>query len=182
MSDAAKSFEQMSTTELIDYLAISIYKDPLSAARTRPELVSDVLRVAILIIDFDTEVSMNGILGFLENSSGAQLPQTILAFDRIGAQNTADCLREIQVAMNRTGVRPVDLRRDLEATKEYEVSTFAQRHGAAARAMASEVAPIARRLYLYRPTDGEPVFDKLQSYLEPRREEVMRSLLVWSEH
>jgi hypothetical protein len=181
MSDSAKSLEQMSTTELIDYLAISIYKEPLSAARTRPELVSDDLRVAILIIDFDTEVSMNGILGFLENSAGAHLPQVILAFDRIGAQNTADCLREIQAVLNRTGVRSADLRRDLEATEEFEISSFAQRHGAAARGMAREVNPIARRLYLYRPSEGEAVFDMLQSYLEPRRNELVLSLLAWSE-
>ncbi|WP_338631889.1 hypothetical protein [Clostridium baratii] len=40
-----------------------------------PQFIQDI----IFIIDYDTELSMNGILGFLKNSTNKYLPQTITA-------------------------------------------------------------------------------------------------------
>jgi hypothetical protein len=45
--------------------------------------------VVVLVLDSDTEVNMQGMLGFLENSTGLFLAEAIGAFDRIGAQATA---------------------------------------------------------------------------------------------
>ncbi|WP_418936961.1 DMP19 family protein [Paenibacillus anseongense] len=39
----------------------------------------------LLILDFDIELQMNGIIGFLENSSGAYLEETMEALFRIRA-------------------------------------------------------------------------------------------------
>lgn len=46
-----------------------------------PQFIQDI----IFIIDYDTELSMNGILGFLKNSTNKYLPQTITALKNIGA-------------------------------------------------------------------------------------------------
>jgi hypothetical protein len=80
--------ETLSPAELIEALSIRIFQPPLSSARDRLHDISEALRVPILVLDFDTELSMNGILGFLENSTGGLFPETIDAFEKIGASET----------------------------------------------------------------------------------------------
>ena len=47
----------------------------------------DFIQVAYFIIAFDTEVTMEGIFTFLENSIGHYAPQIIKAFREIGDDN-----------------------------------------------------------------------------------------------
>ena len=61
-----------------------------------------------LFLDFDTEVSINGMLGFLENSAGLRFPETIEAFDLIGASRTVAVLRDIETTLKRHGVTRPD--------------------------------------------------------------------------
>src|SRR5262245_21592101 len=84
---------------LVDELAIRIYEPPLAPLRERIDVLPAALQILFLIIDFDTEVAMQGMLGFLENSTGKYLPQTIEALGRIGAQRSADVLKRIQKIM-----------------------------------------------------------------------------------
>jgi hypothetical protein len=70
MSEPQVDYSSMSTDEILDNLRIQIYKPPLSKLREDPRSVPEVLRIPVLIIAFDTEVCMKGILGFLENSTG----------------------------------------------------------------------------------------------------------------
>ena len=50
----------------------------------------DVIQVAYFIIAFDTELAMEGIFTFLENSIGHYAPQIIRAFRAIGDDHDAD--------------------------------------------------------------------------------------------
>lgn len=65
-------------------LSVAVYEPPFSAARERLRELPAALRTVVLVVDFDTEVSMEGMLGFLENSPGRYLPETITAFETIG--------------------------------------------------------------------------------------------------
>jgi len=65
MSEPPADYRSMSTDEILDSLAIQIYEPPLSKLREDLRSVPEVFRIPVLIIDFDTEVCMNGILGFL---------------------------------------------------------------------------------------------------------------------
>lgn len=56
-----------------------------------PQFIQDI----IFIIDYDTELSMNGILGFLKNSTNKYLPQTITALKNIGAYTDVEVLKKI---------------------------------------------------------------------------------------
>lgn len=56
-----------------------------------PQFIQDI----IFIIDYDTELSMNGILGFLKNSTNKYLPQTITALKNIGADTDVEVLKKI---------------------------------------------------------------------------------------
>ena len=56
---------------------------------------ADFIQVAYFIIAFDTELNMEGIFTFLENSIGHYAPQIIQAFRAISDDNDADILEEI---------------------------------------------------------------------------------------
>ncbi|MDE6678167.1 MAG: DUF4375 domain-containing protein [Ruminococcus sp.] len=55
----------------------------------------DFIQTALFIIDFDTEMNMNGIFTFLENSIGHYVPNIIKAFREIGDYKDAEILSEI---------------------------------------------------------------------------------------
>jgi hypothetical protein len=154
---------------LIEALSTRIYEAPLSAARDHLREIAEPLRVPILVLDFDTELNMNGMLGFLENSTGLYFPETIEAFDKIGASQTASILRAIESTLERHGVTPSGLRVDFVGTQEYQITTFRELHGDLGT-MPSEVEEDAHRLYLYgKPGSGEAVWSLLEAFVEKNR-------------
>jgi hypothetical protein len=56
---------------------------------------TDFIQVASFLIAFDTELTMEGIFTFLENSIGHYAPNIIQAFRTIGDNTDADTLEEI---------------------------------------------------------------------------------------
>jgi hypothetical protein len=161
--------ETLSAAKLVEMLSIRIYEPPLSTARDRLREVEESLRVPILVLDFDTEVCMNGMLGFLENSTGLFLPETIDAFDKIGASETASVLRAIEKTLKKHGVTPSRLRADFAGTQEFQITTFRELHGDLGT-MPNEVEEDARRLYLYGKSGaGEQVWSLLEAFVENNR-------------
>ena len=65
-------------TDILSDLSIKIYESPLSEVRSSGRIadVTDPVNVLMLLIDFQTEVEMNGILDFLGNSSGLYARET----------------------------------------------------------------------------------------------------------
>jgi hypothetical protein len=59
--------------DLLSEFSIKIYEPPLSHVRSSGHIanVSDVVCTAMLVVDFETEVSMNGIANFIGNSTHA---------------------------------------------------------------------------------------------------------------
>ncbi|MDE6425501.1 MAG: hypothetical protein K2K89_05105 [Ruminococcus sp.] len=55
----------------------------------------DFIQTAVFLIDFDTELCMEGIFTCLENSIGHYLPYIIKAFRTIGDNEDAEILSEI---------------------------------------------------------------------------------------
>ena len=90
--------------------------------------LTNPLHVALLLTDFDTELCMNGISGFLENSTGQFLDQTIDAFCLIGAEQTATILSQIREAMHSHSVSHQTLRSDFSGTAEFQITSFSQLH------------------------------------------------------
>ena len=56
---------------------------------------ADFIQAASFLIAFDTELTMEGIFTFLENSIGHYAPDIVQAFRAIGDSNDADVLEEI---------------------------------------------------------------------------------------
>jgi len=61
--------------DILNDIGLKSYEKPLSSIRVDPcwPSLGNPLHLAVLLVDFDTEVNMNGLLGFLENPTGAYL-------------------------------------------------------------------------------------------------------------
>ena len=179
MSAPLADYRTMSADEILDSLARQIYKPPLSKLREDLRSVPEVLRIPILLIDFDTQMCMNGILGFLENSTGFYLADTIAAMEAIGSHDTAATLRTIQRIMAEHGVTHERLRADFARLQEGQITSFAELHGEELSQMADLVDQASNKLYLYDLTydrEGEDVFGLLTAYIEQRRNELVALL------
>jgi len=179
MSEPPADYRSMSAVEICDSIASRIWEPPLSKLREDLRSVPEVLRVPILLIDFDTAVTVNGILGFLENSTGFYLADTIAAMEAIGAHGTAATLRTIQRIMAEHGVTHGRLRGDVARLQEGQISSFAKTHGEELSQMADLVDQESNKLYIYDLThdrEGEDVFGLLSAYIEQRRDELVALL------
>jgi hypothetical protein len=70
-----------------------IYDEPID--RNSLSLYPQYIQDTIFLIDLDTELSMQGISGLLENSTGAFIPNMITALKNIRANNEADILHAV---------------------------------------------------------------------------------------
>jgi hypothetical protein len=152
------------------------YEKPILAVRDHPSWpnLSNPLHVALLLIDFDTELCMNGILGFLENSTGAHLDQTIDAFRLVRAEQTATTLSQIRGAMQRHSVSHQQLRSDFQGTSEFQITSSSQLHPGRDD-FADAIGQIADSLYLYDQSRESP-FRLLEAYLEKHSAEMLAQL------
>lgn len=161
------------TQELINDLGMRINRPPLNKLRDNLANIPEVVRVIILIIDFDVEVHMNGMLGFLENSIGLYFEETIEAFRTIGARETTRILEDIRSTMSPFGVSTTQLRGNLQNSEEYEITSFNETHGEATGIMGEQIEELASQLYLYHP-QGENITELLKEYVEPQQEIVLQ--------
>jgi hypothetical protein len=168
--------ERLQPREMIEALSIRIYEPPLSSARNRLRNLSEPLRVVILILDFDTEVTMNGMLGFLENSTGLFFAETIDDFKKIGSLETAEVLRCITGTLHKHGVTPSTLRSDFVGTELYQITNFRELHGDLG-SLPDEIERDAQRLYLYgKPDSSELVWSLLEKFVEQNREAILAEI------
>jgi len=157
--------------EIIQDLAVKIYEKPLSQIRNEPEFpnLDSPLHLVVLLLDCDTEISMNGILGFLENLTGRHLGKTVEALERIGAPKSADLFRAVQSCMRKHGVTYPGLRRDFEEVAEYEITSFHQLHGESLEIFSKEICQTVGRFELFNKDSAlEDVFESLQRYAQQR--------------
>ena len=167
----------MTGAEILNDLGIRGYERPLSDVRnlpTWPSLTSP-LQVTLLVIDFDTEVAMNGILGFLENSTGAYLNQTIDVFVMLGSTQTAEVLQGIRAIMSKHAVTHEQLRAPYQNVSEYQITSFKELHGPLFDDFAAEVCAHAEELYIHDQTKESP-FPLLTAYVDKHVTEILAEL------
>jgi hypothetical protein len=135
-----------------------------------PQVIQDIL----WLVDLDTELSMDGILGFLENSSGLYLAETIAALQRIGAQEDAEVLKNISNILARYSIDTQTLRENVNKGNLYDITSFLKTHGDQYEAMADEIIAEAEKLYIYTPDRN--VFDQLEGYIERNKSKLLNEL------
>jgi hypothetical protein len=160
--------------EVLEALAAQIYRPPLSALRDRLGELPAAARVPILIIDLDTEMHMQGIVGFLGNSSGHHLDDTIEALTAIGAQTTAATMRKIAAILARHGIMP--------GNQVPEACSIWLPSAEGGDTIRSEIKREAQRLYLYLPPpERENVFGMLEPFIEENRDGLLQVVRNCSE-
>jgi len=168
----------MTADDVIQKAAGKIYQPPLSSVRYESDFpdLANPFHLLILLIDCDTEIMMNGILGFLENMTGRHLVPTIEALQLIGAFATANQLQQIQDCMTRHGVTWQQLRGDFEGSREFEITSFRKLHGPRLDSFASEARAIGRGFSLFYSSSAESAYELLCSYLQSRLIELQREI------
>lgn len=117
-------------------LAEKIVEDMFELNREQLLEYPQFIQTAYFIIDFDTELAMEGIYGILENSIRNFLPNIIKAFRSIGDEIDAELLSEI-----------------LSLGAEEQLEEAGQR----------QISRLSNNLYLYTDRD---VWKKLFAYLD----------------
>ncbi|MHA7964357.1 DMP19 family protein [Paenibacillus sp. CAU 1782] len=121
--------------------------------RELPEVLQDI----ILLIELDTELSVNGITGFLENGTGRYLDETIDCLRRIGALEDYEALSAIKI---KARLQPNGV---TEAASLHEHDLC-------------DIVETAERLYLYQ---GRDLFgDFLYRHVQCNRNNLMRGEAV----
>jgi hypothetical protein len=90
---------------------------------------SDPIAVMMLIIDFRTEILMNGIINFIGNTTGRFGEETVVALQAIGAQDQANALERILTVAKNAGMTYDAIQRDRSGLGEYAVTSFRELHG-----------------------------------------------------
>lgn len=120
---------------------------------------NNFIQVAAFLIDFDTELQMEGIFTFLENSTGHYAPIIINSFKAIGDNNDANILSEI------CHLASLDLMRGEFSDKnyqEYDISFFNENHELHGE-VADKIEKLESQLYL---NTGIDIWQLLFNYLD----------------
>lgn len=150
---------------LLGDLAVRLYEEPLLTRWADRRQLPEVARTAALLIDFDTELLMNGLPALVENSIGGYLPEIITALDTVGAAENARALRTMQDIMAQHRITHAMMRADFDHVQVHEITNFHALHGDAASAMLHELeSEVEPQLYVNRP-DGEHPITLLETYV-----------------
>lgn len=94
LDNILENLPHLSADDIIQTLGSEMYEKEfpeLDKLGNYPKFIQD----AIYIIEFDTELAMNGIGGVLENRINCIIPKIIKAFQNIEANQEADILSQI---------------------------------------------------------------------------------------
>jgi hypothetical protein len=133
---------------LLDEFSIKIYEPPLCNMRDDGRICepSNPVAVLMLVVDFETEVSMNGINNFIGNSSGRFGNETVAALKTIGAQTQAALLERILTVSENAGMTHDAIQQERSGLGEYAVTTFKELHGDKWDAASAEICDIESQI------------------------------------
>lgn len=114
--DEEIDLKSLSGEELAEEIATNMYSD---FDRKKIFEYPEFIRTAYFIIDFDSELSINGIGAILENSIGEYVHEIIKAFECIGDTEEALLLTEIVKL-----VAHENISNDVKTLKEFDINSF----------------------------------------------------------
>jgi hypothetical protein len=155
----------MTARELLSKLSVAIYESPRASMRETGEIAdrSNPLAVAMLVIDFDTEVSMSGMADFIGNSSGRYAAETVDALRAIGCPADADKLEIIVEAASEAGMTHAAMQADREGLELFSISSFAKTHGAKWDEACLAISAMAETI------DHAAILERLEAYVMRNR-------------
>lgn len=147
--------KQYTGEALCEKLAAEMWKYKIEQRLKWPVFI----QAACFLIDFDTELTMEGIFTFLENSTGHYSPNIIQAFRMIGDDHDADILEKICYYAPPDIIRGELLAGDHQ---EYEITSFDSDHELKEE-IVEIIEELDRKLYLHT---GFDMWELLYKYLD----------------
>lgn len=94
MSEIDNKLKNMSVDEICDYI-IGLYKGYVDKEEIKdlPQMIKDIL----YIIDYDTEISMEGLIGYFNDSTVENINELITALNNCGAINEVEILKQAMI-------------------------------------------------------------------------------------
>jgi hypothetical protein len=123
--------DNVTIEELLGEFSCRIYEAPLTEHRDSGRIadLSDPISILMLLVDFETEVSMNGICDFIGNSTGLYARETVEALKLVGCTQDAAVLSQILDIADRAGMTHNAIQADRSGLQEYAITSFAELHG-----------------------------------------------------
>lgn len=166
--------ESMSGEEVVGSVAMDLYRAEFATIRKCGPEIPQILREMILLIELDTELSMNGIAGYLENSSGQFISETTAVLQRIGNETDAEIMQSIQDILSANGVSVAQLRENVNGLSEGEVTNSLEVHGQQVHEVMQQVQHVAEGLLMQ--SDNEEVFEMLYQYVDANMDSLKQQL------
>ena len=138
----------MNTKELFEEFTIKIYEAPLNEYRENGNIrdLSNPISVVMLVIDFDTEVTMNGICDYIGNNTGRFSIEIVAALKEIGCQSYAEKLQNIQNIATTAGMTYQTIQQERSGATQYSVTSFSELHGEKWSTASEEMESIASEI------------------------------------
>ncbi|MCP3773301.1 DMP19 family protein [Paenibacillus sp. MZ04-78.2] len=158
-----------SSDEIIDHVASNMYSRENIQLKDEEVFfkLPALLRDIVLLVDFDTELNMNGMLGFLENSTGKYLNETIEVLERIGAVHDANALIDIKRILEDYNLSTGRLHRNLQDLELYEINHFEQAHANVDDEFFAKIQYAAEKLTIDSQEDN--IFNHLIAYIKANK-------------
>jgi hypothetical protein len=157
---------------LIDNFSIRIYESPISEIRDSdffPDVANPV-HVLILLVDFVTEMEINGINDFIGNSPGRFAHKTVAALRAVGQPALADTLMEIIRIASEAGMTHESIQDDLRGLPEFSIISFSDIHGDKWDDACESIQDLADGL------DIEAVYSCMNEYCDRHHAEIVSAL------
>ncbi|PGM49080.1 DUF4375 domain-containing protein [Bacillus sp. AFS053548] len=162
--------------EIIEEIASNLYDDENNFIFEVEYFykIPDVIRDIILLINFDTELAMEGILGFLENSSGVFINDTIETLEKIHAEQDYIILKNIKSILDENNISTTHLRANTNNQEQFSIQDFSETHGSAYDIMSDRICEIAEKLYI--TSEDRNIFDDLIMYVDKNKSLLFKEL------
>ncbi|OME84946.1 MULTISPECIES: DMP19 family protein [Paenibacillus] len=155
-----------SAEDIVGEVCTNLYKEEGSKVKEDFNSLPIWLQDIILLIEFDTELAMSGIVGFLENSTGLMLDETIDTLKRINAIDDYRVMNKIKEILKKNGIEIKVLRENINRRSEYEVLKSQEVH----ELNFEEIINEETNLYLYQDRN---IFEYLFEYIDLNRTELL---------
>lgn len=143
--------------QVVDLVALHQYDE---GDRRRDPDLPRWLREVLVVCDLDTQLQMDGLLGWLENRAAQDLDLVVEALVAIGMPADAGLLRDAAGLLD-----PGQLAEQNERLPVHTVSTFAERHGPVSPQDQDAIAGIQNGLFVHAP-DGPDVYALLVAHAD----------------
>jgi hypothetical protein len=162
----------MNASEILSDLAIQIYSPPLSKIRESGKIsdLNSPISVLMLVIDFETEVSMNGIVDFIGNSTGRYASETVQALKVLRCNDAAMKLADLLETANAAGMTHDAIQRERQGVAPYTVTSFRKLHGEKWSHACAILHEIERKI------DFGDVFKRAETFVDQNKEVILAAM------